>query len=107
MVAGATERQKPEAAEPREQVGTGTRARRTLTTRQQQALETFGWLGADLAPDFSAGQLRRAFRALARRYHPDRHPRVSDAERARLARTFAELCDCHRLLVPAAQPVRH
>jgi hypothetical protein len=43
--------------------------------------------------------LRGAYRTLARRYHPDRHPGCSPTERARLARLFAEATDSYRSLV--------
>ena len=43
--------------------------------------------------------LRNAYRTLARRYHPDRHPGCSPADRARLARLFAEATDAYRSLV--------
>jgi len=81
--------------------------RRTLTVPQQKALEKFVWLGAGLGADFSASELRSAFRALALRYHPDRHPSITDAERARLARVFADLSECHRQLVAVVDAVRH
>ena len=42
--------------------------------------------------------LRHAYRKLAHRYHPDRHPASSPAERARLASLFAEATDHYRLL---------
>src|ERR1700733_11640071 len=38
---------------------------RTLTTTQQHALGALAALGADLGPDFTAAELRRAFRSLA------------------------------------------
>jgi len=40
--------------------------------------------------------LRRAYRALARRYHPDHHHACSAAERERLARLFAEATEIYR-----------
>lgn len=83
------------------------RERRNLTMPQRQALEKFVWLGAGLGADFSASELRSAFRALALRYHPDRHPGISDAERARLARLFADLSAWHRQLVAVVDPARH
>jgi hypothetical protein len=42
--------------------------------------------------------LRRAYRTLAHRYHPDRHPASSLAERERLARLFAEATEHYRRL---------
>ena len=42
--------------------------------------------------------LRRAYRTLARRYHPDHHHGCSAAERERLARLFAEATEHYRFL---------
>jgi hypothetical protein len=42
--------------------------------------------------------LRRAYRTLAHRYHPDRHPGCSAADRGRLAHLFAEATDHYRRL---------
>ena len=42
--------------------------------------------------------LRRAYRTLARRYHPDHHQGCSAAERERLARLFAEATEHYRRL---------
>ncbi|HET9267530.1 MAG TPA: DnaJ domain-containing protein [Vicinamibacterales bacterium] len=42
--------------------------------------------------------LRRAYRTLARRYHPDRHQGCSAAERERLARLFAEATELYSSL---------
>jgi hypothetical protein len=42
--------------------------------------------------------LRRAYRTLARRYHPDRHQGCSIAEREGLARLFAEATDLYSSL---------
>jgi curved DNA-binding protein CbpA len=58
-------------------------------------------LGAGLGEDLSATTLRRAFRRLARRYHPDRHPESSPAELEHLARLFAEATDHYRVLAAA------
>jgi hypothetical protein len=72
---------------------------RRLTATQQHALRQLRRLGAvDLGPGFSDGQLRGAFRALAKRFHPDRHPTSSSMERTRLAATFATLCEAYREL---------
>jgi len=59
-----------------------------LTSLERQTLDGAG------TPD----ALRRAYRKLARRYHPDRHQGCGAAERERLARLFAEATDHYRLL---------
>jgi hypothetical protein len=48
--------------------------------------------------DFTPRELRTAFRRPARQYHPDGHPGSSDAEKARLARTFSDVDDYYELL---------
>ena len=87
---------RPSAARP-------PRPRRTLTSRQRQALDAFTQLGADLAADFTAGELRSAFRLLALTYHPDRHPDSSEGERARLTRLLADVNEHHRHLMAATR----
>ena len=59
-----------------------------LTRLERQSL--------DEAADADA--LRRAYRTLAHRYHPDRHQSRSASEREQLARLFAEATDRYRLL---------
>jgi hypothetical protein len=83
---------------------------RALAPREQRALRQMIALGADLRPDFDAVELRRAFRILARRYHPDRHPDGTDEVKAGLSRTFAELAENHRCLLAVLEsvgPIRH
>jgi hypothetical protein len=83
---------------------------RTLAPREQRALRQLIALGADLRPDFDAVELRRAFRILARRYHPDRHPDSTEEVKAGLSRTFAELAENHRCLLAVLEsvgPIRH
>jgi DnaJ-class molecular chaperone len=69
-----------------------------LTVLEHKAFDALNALGADLDDAFTPETLRRAFRKLAHRYHPDRHSGSSAAERARLARLFAEATDHYRLL---------
>lgn len=71
---------------------------RVMTAAQRDAARVLMDLGADLPADFTDEELRRAFRALARRWHPDRHPGASPAEHARLARTFAAVMTAYRCL---------
>jgi hypothetical protein len=72
---------------------------RRLSARQQRALDRLVALGAELRADFSLHILRSAFRSLARRYHPDRHPESDPAEKARLSGLFSELNDSYRRLL--------
>ena len=89
----------PEPAEVRRPV-------RTLSGVQQRALECLTALGARLIPDFTAAELRREYRQLARRVHPDRHPHASAEEHARLSREFSDATDAYRLLLGVVEP-RH
>ena len=89
----------PEPAEVRRPV-------RTLSSVQQRALECLTALGARLVPDFTAAELRREYRQLARRVHPDRHPHASTEQHARLSREFSDATDAYRLLLGVVEP-RH
>ncbi len=80
-------------------------AYRILAAGQRRALCALVNLGADLRDDFTAAELRTAFRALARRYHPDSHPHCSSAAKTRLSRQFAEISDHYRLLLAVIEPV--
>jgi hypothetical protein len=71
---------------------------RRLSKRQHQALDDLNTLGASLDITFTADDLRRAFRTLAHRYHPDRHPRTTCDEQARLAAQFRRAHDAYRIL---------
>lgn len=77
------------------------RRTRRLTTAQSRSLATFNQLGADVRADFSAGELRSAFRMLARTYHPDRHPRASVSDRQRLAQQFTTIRASYETLLTA------
>jgi hypothetical protein len=103
---GPTRLARPPIATPRPQPGSDRpRARRVLTERQQDALATLNTLGAGLAPDFTARELRSAFRTLARRYHPDRHPGGTPHEAAQLSRLFADVTTSYRRLFALCDPV--
>jgi hypothetical protein len=69
-----------------------------LTDEERAALETLEALGVTLAPEFTAAELRRQYRLLARRIHPDRHPAAQPDERQRLSRAFAAATDSYRVL---------
>lgn len=82
--------------------GAQIRPARRLTPQQQAALDALRAMGADsLTPDFTDAEIKSAFRALVRTFHPDRHPGSSDAERALLSRRFAAVCDAYRTLTTA------
>ena len=73
-----------------------------LNPQERQALDALNELGADLLiDDLSSSTLRRAFRRLAHRYHPDRHPGADAAEQQRLARVFVAATAHYRLLAAA------
>ena len=77
------------------------RPARPLSDRQRQALTAFVELGARLTADYTAGELRSAYRRLAMEYHPDRHPGSTESQRARLTRILADLNEHQRHLVAA------
>lgn len=68
-----------------------------------RSLAALNALGAGLDECLSPSTLRRAYRRLARRYHPDRHPGSGAAEQQRLARAFAEATEHYRVLKSALQ----
>jgi len=82
-------------------------AARELTGEQQRALAGLIALGARLDADFTPRELQSAFRSLARRYHPDRHPGSTDAERTTLSQQFAAVLDHYRRLCAIAPRERH
>lgn len=59
--------------------------------------EAFEVLG--LRPGADRQEVQQAFRQLARRLHPDRHPRATEAERIALLRRFARVSAAYHALV--------
>jgi hypothetical protein len=85
------------AARPRDQAAAGPR--RVLLRAERDALAWLRQCGeADLPDDFTPEELKRAYRRLAWRYHPDRHVGADQAVRTALAVTFHRIHDAHRLL---------
>jgi hypothetical protein len=74
------------------------RPHRRLSPRQREAFNAFVQLGASISDDFTDEDLRSMYRSLALRYHPDRHPRSSDSERAHLSVCFSQLTDAYESL---------
>src|SRR6187399_2454137 len=66
-------------------------------TSRDRALSRLG-LTADATPE----HVRAAFRQLARRWHPDRHPTAGDRTRAALCRRFAEISSAYQELMTLA-----
>jgi hypothetical protein len=98
---------RPAPTAPRPEPPPPVTPRRRLTTVEQQAVDALNTLGAGLDDALTPAALRRAFRALAHRYHPDRHPGRSSAEHERLARLFAEATAHYRLLAAALDGRTH
>jgi len=70
-----------------------------LSEREARALATIRALGGDdLDAHTLERDLRRVFRRLARRYHPDRHPGLDTTARAALAARFSTLVEAYRVL---------
>ncbi|HKO92683.1 MAG TPA: DnaJ domain-containing protein [Polyangiaceae bacterium] len=63
-------------------------------TARDRALSRLG-----LSADATEEQVRAAFRRLARRWHPDRHPTAGDLTRAALCRRFAEIAAAYQELM--------
>ncbi|MEQ1760446.1 MAG: DnaJ domain-containing protein [Vicinamibacterales bacterium] len=93
----AAEVRRPLKEQPRAG-GEQPRPSRTLKPAEETALQTLVRLGGGLDRSFTMSELRTTFRALAQRYHPDRHPNASDTERMRLGATFAELTAAYGVL---------
>lgn len=75
------------------------RPRRRLTAREQDALDRLCRAGAhDLRADYTASELKSAFRRLARQLHPDRHPGADAETRTRLSAAFREMREAYRAL---------
>jgi hypothetical protein len=75
------------------------RRSRTLSATQRAALQCLRDLGADaLDESYSDAEIKGAYRRLAQRFHPDRHPGADESERARLAHAFSRVTTAYRLL---------
>ena len=66
-------------------------------TSRDRALSRLG-LTAEATPE----HVRAAFRQLARRWHPDRHPAAGERTRAALCRRFAEISSAYQELMALA-----
>jgi hypothetical protein len=77
------------------------RARRAGPSRTRRADPVRGQCLTVLQLPESAGaaEAREAFRRLASRYHPDRHPGASHEEKCEMLRKFAELSHAYHVLI--------
>lgn len=71
-----------------------------LSSAQRAALECLRGFGAGLDEACSDDELKSAFRNLALRFHPDRHPQVADGDREYLASAFGRITEAYRVLAP-------
>jgi DnaJ-class molecular chaperone len=70
-----------------------------LTPAQRKAVAEMVSLGASLDTDFTADELRGAYRQLARRYHPDLHSTCTEREKARLSALFTRAHASYQILL--------
>ena len=77
---------------PREEVRVAPA--RPVDSKQLAALRVLG-----VQPDADAATIKRAYRHLARSYHPDLHPGASDDERRALAERFVQVTAAYQTLV--------
>lgn len=75
-----------------------TRPARRLSAAEREAARRLRQWGADLPEDFTDLELKRAYRQLARQFHPDQHPAASAATRAALGGAFHQIHLMYRLL---------
>jgi hypothetical protein len=68
-------------------------------TSASKAADPGPWRTLGLPPGADLGDIKRAYRRLARSVHPDLHPDATDDERRSLQRRFAEITDAYRSLV--------
>jgi hypothetical protein len=79
------------------------RIQHRLSGHGRHALNEIVALGAALDESCSEDELRRAFKLLARRYHPDCRPLAGEAEKARLSRLFVSLHRAYKVLLRATK----
>lgn len=71
---------------------------RVLTAVERQALQVLVRHGARVMSSFSATELRREYRRLARQLHPDAHPECTATELAQLSASFAAVSSSYQIL---------
>lgn len=90
----------PRVHVPRGQAPAASRPGCLRTAAEREAAALFERLGGPrLGRVFFEDELKRAYRALARRVHPDAHPACLPDQRRRLAASFAALTGAYRTLL--------
>ncbi len=79
---------------------------RGLSVAEEQALARLVALGAALTQSFTPDDLKREYRRLALRHHPDRQGDVAPLSLARASAIFAEVTEAYRCLRQVVEP-RH
>lgn len=88
------------------EIVTAPRPDHVMTSVQRLAFIRFAALGGVLRANFSATDLRREYRLLAQRYHPDRNTSANPLEREACNARFGEATACYRCLRAVVGP-RH
>jgi len=85
--------------EPREFLHGRRRARERGSPRPSAVATPGPWRVLGLSPGAGPAEVKRAYRQLARSFHPDVHPHASDDERRALQARFTEITEAYRALV--------
>jgi DnaJ-domain-containing protein 1 len=88
-----------EPLEPREFLHGRRRARERGSPASPSAATPSPWGVLGLPPGADLSEVKRAFRQLARSFHPDVHPHATDDERRVLQARFSEITEAYRALV--------
>ncbi len=69
--------------------------------REREAIEPphDAWDVLGVAPGTDVAGIKRAYRSLARSFHPDLHPRATDEQRRALQASFVQVTEAYRVLV--------
>jgi hypothetical protein len=84
---------------PRAREAPGGRRRGPAQARRADPVRGHCLSVLQLSESAGAAEVREAFRRLASRYHPDRHPGASHEEKCEMLRKFAELSRAYHVLI--------
>jgi hypothetical protein len=83
---------------PRDFLHGRRRARERAGRPPAPVVHSSAWQALGLSPGAEEGEIKRAYRRLARAVHPDLHPEATDGERRVLAARFNALTEAYRIL---------